>query len=50
VQTIFREAKVGCNVTVNFIGPNDGGIAVWLRQQIDRRVFDVTSPAVQKVY
>ena len=46
VQTIFREAKLGCNVTVNFIGPNDGGIAAWLRQQIDSRIFDGRSLVV----
>lgn len=40
VQQIFREANVSVNVTVNFIGPNDSGMGLWLRQQIDAQVFD----------
>jgi hypothetical protein len=46
VQTLFREAGVGVNVTVNFIGPNDGGMGKWLRQQIDANVFDSRSLVV----
>ena len=45
-QRVFREASVGVNVTVNFIGPNDEGIAQWLRDQIDAHVFDGRSLVV----
>jgi aryl-phospho-beta-D-glucosidase BglC (GH1 family) len=46
VQTIFRNANVGVNVTVNFIGPNDGGMGKWVRQQIDLNLFDGRSLVV----
>jgi len=43
VQGIFRRAKLGVNVTVNFIGPNDGGMGAWVASQCKSNLFDCAS-------
>ena len=40
VQKTFRDAKLGVNTTVNFIGPNDGGMGGWLQSRIAANEFD----------
>jgi len=40
VQKTFRDAKLGVNTTVNFIGPNDGGMGGWLQSRIAANRFD----------
>ena len=40
VQKTFRDAKLGVNTTVNFIGPNDGGMGGWLKSRIEANRFD----------
>ena len=34
LQAAFRAGGVAANVTVNFIGPNDGGMGAWLAAQV----------------
>lgn len=42
LQAAFRAAGVSANVTVNFIGPNDGGMGDWLAAQVASGAFNAS--------
>lgn len=42
LQAAFRAGGVAANVTVNFIGPNDGGMGAWLAAQVSSGAFNLS--------